>query len=193
MPINQQVLKALLGQAEGSSSKSRGNRWNNNGQRQRRNSEGDVSWVAGERRIDVLEKLLLMCVFCPSDINPIQMLDSTKYDKLSELAPRLAHRANRTKVLEQLAPKLKAAFKHETKEESRFNAAMMSQLETMRAFHESLSDVFTAQGAKAAPPQQPEGMLVIDESRGEKEDDDAKMNALIANEDQIEDLIPTAN
>ena len=198
MPIDQQVLKALLGKAEGSSGKNRGNRWNNSGQRQRRQSEGDVSWVAGERRIDVLEKLLLMCVFCPADLNPIQMLDGTKYNKLAELAPRLTNRSSRTKVLEQLAPKMKAAFKDGAREDTRLNAAMMSQLDTMRAFQESLSNVFSAsdagklkyQGAKAVPSLQPESMLAMDDSYDAKQDESAKVNALIAYEEQIEDLIP---
>ena len=211
MPIDQTALKALLGKAGGNQGKNRGNRWGNNnnngnnGQRQRSNSEGDFTMIAGEKRVELLEKLVLMCVFCPAELNPLQMLDEAKYDKLPQLAPRLWTRASRTKVLEQLSPKLKLAFKQteeETTPAALMTSAMMKQMETISAFHESIVAVFnkasnpepTPQGVNRmndlTPFKPPPTMIPVIVEQQPKANDATMAEEIIENHDMIKDIIP---
>ena len=96
--------------------------------------------INGERRLDFLEKLVIMNVLCPAHLNTLDMLDADKYPQRQELATQLATRATRTAMLEQLAGMVNQAFEPPKDQE-------IKKLEEMAALVSNIETISTLQSA----------------------------------------------
>ena len=60
-----------------------------------------------------------MNVICPAHLNTLDMLDAEKYPQRQELSTRLATRATRTTILEQLSGMINQAFEQPKTQETK--------------------------------------------------------------------------